>query len=181
MPKAVITDGINKKETKTSPEPEVKQVEEEEVQEETAPEPEEGAVDTQVEDDDEDLDGVPLESLDPEEELWEGGPTVGQALEWKNQYGRLFITSLDYDDHILWRPLLRSEYKNHVRHIEKLTSSGKMSQFEANLLNEELLAQTCMLWPMFDPNEESLAGIPAIIAQEIMEASGFVALQVRQL
>lgn len=177
MPKAVIKDGLSPEE------PETRDVEDEIIEKleeplviEETPEEEETA-----EQDDAEADSVPLESLDPEEELWEGGPTVAQALEWKSQYGRLYITSLDYDDHILWRPLLRSEYKEHVRHIEKLTNSGQVSQLDAKLLNEEMLTETCMLWPRYDKAVDNIAGLPALISEEIMEASGFVALQVRQI
>ena len=172
MPEAVIKDGADAPVEETSVDPEEKLDQPIEVELPVAEE------DTYA---DEDVEGVPLESLDPSEELWEGGPTVGQALEWKGEFGRLFITSLDYDDHILWRPLLRSEYKEHVRQIERMTSSGQVSQMEAKLLNEEMLAETCMLWPRYDKSVDNLAGVPAIIAEEIMEASGFVALQVRQL
>lgn len=178
MPKAVIKDEGDLKEKEEVPEEtddEIDPVSEELSKPLTLDQdPDEG----EVEDDSQ---GVPLESLDPKEELWDDGPTVAQALEWKDKFGRLYITSLDYDDHILWRPLMRSEYKEHVRQIERMTSSGQVSQLEAKLLNEELLAETCMLWPRYDKAAENYAGIPAIISDEIMEASGFVALQVRQL
>jgi hypothetical protein len=41
----------------------------------------------------------------------------------------------------------------------------------------------CILFPKFDRTQLNgeLAGVPSIIAQEVMEASGFVALEVRQL
>jgi hypothetical protein len=40
-----------------------------------------------------------------------------------------------------------------------------------------------MLYPKFDKNNAVgfMAGLPSLIAQEVLEASGFVALEVRQL
>jgi hypothetical protein len=77
----------------------------------------------------------------------------------------------------------RFEYKNHVKNIEKLGQSNQISQADISMLNEELIAEMCILFPKFDRSELNgeLAGVPSIIAQEVMEASGFVALEVRQL
>jgi len=126
---------------------------------------------------------ITVEDLDPKEELWPGGPTAARIIEWKQQYGDVYVTSITMDQHIIWRTMNRFEYKNHVKNIEKLGQSNQISQADISMLNEELIAEMCILFPKFDRNDlnSELAGVPSIIAQEVMEASGFVALEVRQL
>jgi hypothetical protein len=127
--------------------------------------------------------GMTVEDLDPTEELWPGGPTAGKIIEWKEQFGDVYVTSITMDQHIVWRTMNRFEYKNHVKNIEKLGQANQISQADISMLNEELIAEMCILFPKFDRSELNgeLAGVPSIIAQEVMEASGFVALEVRQL
>jgi hypothetical protein len=130
-------------------------------------------------------DGVALtvEDLDPAEELWPGGPTAAKIISWKQEHGDVYVTSITMDQHIVWRTMNRFEYKNHVKNIERLGQNGQISQADVSMLNEELIAEMCILFPKFDRNQLNgeLAGVPSIIAQEVMEASGFVALEVRQL
>ena len=125
--------------------------------------------------------GLELEDLDPEMPLWENGPLVKEALEWKSQH-RLYLTSFTMEDHVMWRPMDRDEYRDHVRRVERMAEEG-YSQSEANLMNEERIAELCILFPPYDAKQkrEGLAGIPSVIAQSVMEASGFVALEVREL
>lgn len=124
-----------------------------------------------------------VEDLEPDEPLWEDGPTAGQIIEWKKQYGDVYVTSVTLDVNIVWRTLNRLEYKKHVKNMEQLSNSDQASQADISMINEELIAEMCILFPKFDRNQlvGELAGIPSIIAQEVMEASGFVALEVRQL
>jgi hypothetical protein len=79
--------------------------------------------------------------------------------------------------------LSRLEYKQLVKKMEQLVSAGQLSTAEANMWNEEAIAEVCVLYPSFDKNSLSkdLAGLPSLISQEVLEASGFVALEVRQL
>lgn len=127
--------------------------------------------------------GVQVESLPADEELWEGGPTAGDVVAWKKEHGEVYLTSITLDKHIIWRPIRRSEYREHIKNMELLVDSGKLSPADANLYNEEAIAELCILFPEYDRNEKlfGLAGIPAIISQEVLEASGFTALDVRQL
>lgn len=124
-----------------------------------------------------------VEDLDPNEELWPGGPTASRIIAWKEEHGDVYVTSITMDQHIVWRTMNRFEYKNHVKNIERLGQNGQISQADVSMLNEELIAEMCILFPKFDRNQLNgeLAGVPSIIAQEVMEASGFVALEVRQL
>lgn len=115
--------------------------------------------------------------------LWDGGPTAGQVVEWKTKYDGVFITNVTYDKHIVWRTLLRSEYKQLVRQIESVLADGKMTQTEANMYNEELTCTICCLFPKYSLNDfdSEMAGIPSIVSQQIMESSGFTTIDVRQL
>lgn len=127
--------------------------------------------------------GISVEDIDPKEELWPGGPTAGDIVAWKAEHGDVYVTSITMDQHIVWRSMNRLEYKNHVKNIEKIGQSNQISQADVSMLNEELIAEMCILFPKFDRTQLNgeLAGVPSIIAQEVMEASGFVALEVRQL
>lgn len=124
-----------------------------------------------------------VEDLSDEELIWPNGPTAGMIKQWKQEFGDVYVTSITYDKHIAWRTLSRLEYKNLVRKMEQLMEAGQLSSAEANLWNEEAIAEICCLYPAYDRQSitSDLAGLPSLIAQEVLEASGFVALEVRQL
>jgi hypothetical protein len=67
--------------------------------------------------------------------------------------------------------------------MEQLIQAGQLSQAEANLWNEEAIAEICILYPVYDKQAliSEMAGLPSLISQEVLEASGFIALEVRQL
>ncbi len=166
-----------------SEETEVKEVKEvEEVEEETD-------LDESGMDDAEELNPArTLEEMeDDSEELWPDGPTVGQMKAWKTEFGKIYVTSIDAETHVVWRPLQRTEYRAHIRKMEKVNEAGKLSQAEATLLHEEQLTSVVMLFPELDFTNPStnlagaLAGTPSLIAQNVMEVSGFVAMDVKEL
>lgn len=137
---------------------------------------------------DQDLDleveqGVAVEDLDDEEEIWEGGPTAAMIKHWKSQYGEVYVTSISFDKHIVWRVLNRLEYKQIVKKMENMIQTGELSSAEANMWNEETVSEMCILYPKYSTAAltSEMAGLPSLIAQEVLEASGFVALEVRQL
>lgn len=140
----------------------------------------EAALDYQIEPEDE---GIAIEDLPDEEEIWQGGPTVKMIKEWKDKHGEVYVTSLSFDKHIVWRVLNRLEYKQIVKKMEELIQSGQLSSAEANMWNEETITELCCLYPKYDRKAigSEMAGMPSLIAQEVLEASGFVALEVRQL
>lgn len=150
-------------------------------EEEELPTVDEGAGDD--DDDDEEETSIAVEDLDPNEEIWPGGPTSGAIIAWKEEFGDVYVTSITFDKHVVWRTLNRAEYKAHRRNIEKLITAGKLSQSDAEMYNEEVLAELCILFPPYSRANavKEMAGVPSIISQEVMEASGFVALDVRQL
>lgn len=130
-------------------------------------------------------DDAPLgvDDLPDDELIWPGGPTAGQIKLWKREYGDVYVTSITYDKHIAWRTLNRLEYKNLVKKMEQLVQAGQLTQSEANLWNEEAIAEICVLYPAYDKQSlvAEMAGLPSLISQEVLEASGFLALEVRQL
>jgi hypothetical protein len=138
-----------------------------------------------VEKEEDDLEDEPtsVEDLPDDERVWPDGPTAGQIKAWKKEHGEVYVTSISYDKHIAWRPLSRLEYKALVRKMEQLVQSGQLSNAEANLWNEEAIAEICVLYPSYDKESmtKEMAGLPSLISQEVLEASGFVALEVRQL
>ena len=174
----------NIKVTMGGPKPEPEEVEEDE-----AP-----VVDEVVEDEDEDNE-VPdeqptlaapkvaeLEDLDPEAEVWPGGPKAKLVQKWKKLHREIYV-SVFLEDYVLWRPIKRSEYKEHVLNLEAMSEAQGLSPSEANFLNEEIITAMCVLYPKWDMDDldDGLAGIPSLISQEILEASGFVVLDVKQL
>lgn len=124
-----------------------------------------------------------VEDLPDDELIWPGGPTAGQIKLWKQEYGDVYVTSITYDKHIAWRTLNRLEYKNLVKKMEQLVQAGQLSETEANLWNEEAITEICILYPAYDKQSlvAEMAGLPSLISQEVLEASGFLALEVRQL
>ncbi len=150
---------------------------------------EEDDLDVEVEESDNSLletdDGAPLdlEDVDPSEELWPDGPKVGEVIDFKKQYGDIYVTTVPYDKHFLWKTLNRGEYKAVVRRIEEVSTSGEMSPSESNMYQEELVTEMCLLFPSMtaeDFNGE-LAGVPSLLSQQILESSGFVAVDTRGL
>lgn len=124
-----------------------------------------------------------VEQLPDDTPIFDDGPTAGQIKEWKKQHGEVYVTSISFDKHVVWRVLSRLEYKNLVKKMESLMQAGQLTNAEANMWNEEAIAEICILFPSYDKKALTgdMAGLPSLISQEVLEASGFVALEVRQL
>lgn len=124
-----------------------------------------------------------VEQLPDDTPIFEDGPTAGQIKEWKKQHGEVYVTSISFDKHVVWRVLTRLEYKNLVKKMESLMQAGQLTNAEANMWNEEAISEMCILFPSYDKKALTgdMAGLPSLISQEVLEASGFVALEVRQL
>lgn len=122
--------------------------------------------------------------LGPDDEIWDGGPTMADVDRWKARYGAdsVYVTSLTPSYHVVWRTLNRVEYRDLVRELEESIALG-LSRAEANMDNEERIAARCVLYPpvTVESLRSDLAGLPSLIAQEVMEASGFNSLEIRQL
>ena len=124
-----------------------------------------------------------VEELADDQVIFDNGPTAGQIKTWKKQYGEVYVTSISFEKHVVWRVLSRIEYKQLVKKMETLMQAGQLSNAEANMWNEEAISELCILFPSYDKQALTgdMAGLPSLISQEVIEASGFVALEVRQL
>lgn len=159
-------------------------VEEVKAEEVTAPIEQESVVELSEEPiDDTPPGGFTLDDFDESEEIWEGGPTVGQTKEWKKLYGRIVVGTLDNGDHYMIRPMNRFEYKNHVAKIENLSNAGTASNAQVTMTNEEGIATIGLLYPSIQAvlGNGGLAGLPTLLSQQIMEISGFMAIETREL
>lgn len=123
-----------------------------------------------------------LEDLEDDEEEFIDGVTIGQLKEWKAKYGRLYTATVFADMTVIFRPINRMEYTQHVKRMEDLNNRANLSPAMASLRHEESLASIAMLHPVYDVQDpQNLAGLPSLIAQNILEGSGFSALAVREL
>lgn len=134
-----------------------KQVQEEAVQEVEAVEVE--AEETTVEEDLYDGDGKEL--------LFPGGPALDKVEEWKSLHqGEVYLTEFE-EEVFLWRPIKRKEYKE-IMKVQNADSYYK----------EERICEKCVLYPEqynFMVMTAGKAGIPTLLAELIMEKSGFQA------
>lgn len=121
--------------------------------------------------------------INPEDEIYSGGPTKAEIDAWKQEFGEVFVTTIGADQNYIWRVLNRFEYRRLIKNLEQQVASGQMTEVEANLNNEELVTEMVLLYPKLNKSQlaGSLAGVASIISQQAMEASGFIATDVRQL
>jgi len=109
--------------------------------------------------------------------IFPGGPLKSQIDSWKKQFaitdeegniikeGEIYVSKIG-NDYYVWRTLNRYEYKQ----IVNLPNTDPLQR-------EEIICETCVLWPMgynYEKMAKDKAGVPALLAQQIMEASGFV-------
>lgn len=138
---------------------------EEQVQEVEALEVEEMEQEVQEEQEEQ----VPEELIGPngEELLFSEGPSVAQVEEWKSQFGdEVYLTEFE-EEIFLWRPISRKEYKQ-VMKVQNADSFYK----------EERICEACILFPAqynFMNMSMGKAGVPTLLAELIMEKSGFQA------
>jgi hypothetical protein len=112
---------------------------------------------------------IPQELLGPngEELLFPGGPALAQVEEWKSRFKEeVYLTEFE-EEIFLWRPISRKEYKQ-VMKVQNADSFYK----------EERICEACILYPQnynFMAMTAGKAGIPTLLAELIMEKSGFQA------
>lgn len=96
--------------------------------------------------------------------IFEGGPLESEILAWKKQFGRIFMTDINGEFYI-WRPLTRFEYKE----IMSVPNTNP-------LMREEMICEVCVLFPRnytYEAMSNKPGGIPSLLAEQIMEKSGF--------
>lgn len=103
-----------------------------------------------------------------DELLFEGGPTRTELMSWKKQFeveGHTINLSPIGDDVFIWRTLSRVEY----REIMAIPNTDPLQR-------EEIICEVCILYPYnynFKAMADQKAGLPAILAEQIMKESGF--------
>lgn len=109
--------------------------------------------------------------------IFPGGPLASQIASWKKQFavtdaegniikeGEIYVSKIG-NDHFVWRPMTRYEYKQMI----SLPNTDPLQR-------EEIVCETCVLWPEnfnYEAMAKEKAGVPSLLAHQIMEASGFV-------
>lgn len=124
-----------------------------------------------------------LDQMADDEELVPGGPKAKEVRAWKEQFGSVYVMLLAGDKVVFYRPINRFEYKRLLKNMEQLMNSGKLTENDATMYNEEAICELCCLFPKYtraDFNSE-LAGLPSSVSQSILDVSGFAKLDVRPL
>lgn len=103
-----------------------------------------------------------------DEPIFEGGPTRSEISAWKKQFEEdghgVFLTEVG-DTRFVWRTLNRAEY----REIMALPNTDPLQR-------EEIICEVCTLFPYqynFAAMASRKAGVPAVLAEQIMNESGF--------
>ncbi len=108
-----------------------------------------------------------LEGEDGTELAFLDGPTKDQVEDWRSRYKDVYLTDFEEGEVIVWRSLLRKEYKE----IMKIPNAD-------NYYKEERICERVVLWPENYGHlimAQGKAGIPTLIAELVMEKSGFQA------
>jgi len=98
--------------------------------------------------------------------IFPNGPLRDEVEAWKEKYRAVYFTPFD-DDVFVWRALERMEYR-------EIISKKDLSQLD----REEIFVEKCVLFPRNYTKERMTtgkAGIPSLLAEMIMDKSGFVA------
>jgi hypothetical protein len=101
-----------------------------------------------------------------EEVLFEGGPTIAMIEEFKRRYGNIYITDFENGDVYIYRALNRKEW----REIKNIQNADALYQ-------EERICDSAVIWPKTDPGKFRIygaAGVPTVLAEQILEISGFI-------
>lgn len=103
-----------------------------------------------------------------DEAIFEGGPTRSEIASWKKQFeqdGHSINLTEHMEEVFIWRTLNRTEY----REIMALPNTDPLQR-------EEIICEICTLFPYeynFSDMAARRAGTPAVLAEQIMQESGF--------
>lgn len=103
-----------------------------------------------------------------DDEIFPGGPSRTEVASWKKQFendGHTVNLTTIGDETFIWRTMSRTEY----REIMALPNTDPLQR-------EEIICEITMLFP-YEYNFASMAnrkaGVPAILAEQVMHESGF--------
>ena len=101
-----------------------------------------------------------------------------QIDEWKAQFGHVYKTAMG-NDPIIYRPIMRSEYKKLIAETEIPIEDEQNEEARAERLSkrQEGVCMTAVLYPETIAGMlERFAGLAVRLSDEIMDHSGFNAL-----
>ena len=141
--------------------PEINEVEQEEVKEETV-------------------------DITPEEQMaanlqgllanFPGAPDKVQIDAWKAQYRDVFVSGFSDTEIYLWRAINRPEYVKIQKKVQ--VPNTPIDQYQL----EELVCETCTLWKSTTESwAEGKAGTPNALSEQIMQNSNFLAPQLASM
>ena len=96
---------------------------------------------------------------------------IKQIEAWKQEYKKLFKTTLTDGTVLIWRRLKRSEYKDFMKQYDSLPD-----QEDRIWGREEAVCRACILYPSTEEVDTILeyqAGVATIISDDIFANSGF--------
>lgn len=108
----------------------------------------------------------PINEFD--QQLFPGGPMISEVESWKKQHGDIWVVDDLPDNKIpvyIYRNITRYEYK-------AIMATPNTDP----LMREEMICEQCVLFPYeygYGVMSNNNAGVPTILAQHIMETSGF--------
>ena len=94
-----------------------------------------------------------------------------QLEAWKQEYKKLYKTTLTDGTVLIWRRLKRSEYKEFMKEFDAIEN-----QDERIWSREEAVCRACILYPSTEELDNILeyqAGVATIISDDIFANSGF--------
>jgi len=103
--------------------------------------------------------------------LFNQTPDIEQMRQWKNEWKKLFKTTLVDGTILIWRRLKRSEYRHFMREYQ-----GVNDRDERIWEREEAICRACILFPDQDKVDEIIetqAGIATLLSDDIFANSGF--------
>ena len=96
---------------------------------------------------------------------------VKQLEAWKQEYKKLYKTTLTDGTVLIWRRLKRSEYKKFMKEFDNVDA-----QEDRLWGREEAVCEACILYPSKEEVKDILeyqAGVATIISDDIFANSGF--------
>lgn len=114
---------------------------------------------------------IKAEHYEEDDPIFPGGPLYSELQAWKKQASDrgdghdVYITQLSPNFAVIWRSLSRIEYKE----IVSIPDTNPLQR-------EEMICEQCVLWPQpfnYAVQSKGLAGVPSLVAEQIMAASGF--------
>lgn len=97
-----------------------------------------------------------------------GAPDKATIEAWKAGYGEIFVSGFSPTELYVWRPISRKEHRQLQMALQQ--SNGEIDQ----LKYEEMVCETCVLYPKGLKWEESKGGTATTLSEQIFQNSNFI-------